>query len=155
MASEPGEQVTLVRNKQRALDFEPLVGEPLEADRRIGAVGAGPKILPDTRLRVEIGPDRPAVERLYLGALDAFAEHALAFAPDCQPVDLATIPSLTVPAEAVAASARLIFGEGEADESDGLRIILLNHVVARMMHFNLRVHSIGLTVAGRRRVGSI
>src|SRR3546814_1862374 len=70
----PGEQVTLVRKKQRALDFEPIGGEPLEADRRIGAVGAGPKILPDTRLRVEIGPDRPAVERLSLGALDAFAE---------------------------------------------------------------------------------
>src|SRR3546814_4683713 len=62
IAFEPGEQVTLVRKKQRALDFEPIGGEPLEADRRIGAVGAGPKILPDTRLRVEIGPDRPAVE---------------------------------------------------------------------------------------------
>src|SRR3546814_2841333 len=136
MASEPGEQVTLVRNKQRALDFEPLVGEPLEADRRIGAVGAGPKILPDTRLRVEIGSDRPAVERLYLGALDAFAEHALAFALDRQPVNVAAVPSLTVPAEPVAALARLIFGKVEADESDGLRTILFHHVVARMLHLD-------------------
>src|SRR3546814_19533035 len=84
-----------------------------------------------------IGPDRTAVERLYLGALDAFAEHALAFALDRQPVDVATIPSLTVPVEAVAAFARLIFAEVEADESDGLRTILFHNVVERMLQFKI------------------
>src|SRR3546814_11941720 len=102
-----------------------------------------------------IGPDRPAVERLYLGALDAFAEHALAFAFDRQPVDVATIPSLTVPAEAVAAFARLIFGAVEADESDGLRTILFHLVVARMIHFSLGVDSICIPVAGRPMRGDI
>src|SRR3546814_18549770 len=98
-----------------------------------------------------IGPDRPAVERLYLGALDAFAEHALAFALDRQPVDVATIPSLTVPAEAVAAFARLIFGEVEADERDGLRTIRVHHVVARMLHFSLGLFS----SSKERRLGQV
>src|SRR3546814_17956794 len=69
IASEPGVQVPLVRQKDRAFDLEPIGCEPLEADRRIGAIGIGPEILPYARLRVEIGSDREAVEDLDLGAL--------------------------------------------------------------------------------------
>src|SRR3546814_19261854 len=58
IASEPGVQVPLVRQKDRAFDLEPMGCEPLEADRRIGAIGIGPEILPYARLRVEIGSDR-------------------------------------------------------------------------------------------------
>src|SRR3546814_6342778 len=64
--------MTHFREEKCALNFEPIGREPLEADRRIGAVGTGSKVLPDTRLRVEIRSDRPAVERLHFGALDAF-----------------------------------------------------------------------------------
>src|SRR3546814_5778065 len=64
IAFKPSEQITLVREEKCALNFEPIGREPLEADRRIGAVGTGSKVLPDTRLRVEIRSDRPAVERL-------------------------------------------------------------------------------------------
>src|SRR3546814_5936727 len=41
IAFKPSEQITLVREEKRALNFEPIGREPLEADRRIGAVGTG------------------------------------------------------------------------------------------------------------------
>src|SRR3546814_12166148 len=104
----------------------------LEADRRIGAIGIGPEILPYARLRVEIGSDRAAVEDLDLGALDAFAENPFAFALEREPIDIAAVPRLAVPAETVAALARLIFPEVAADEGDRLSSILLPHVVAQI-----------------------
>src|SRR3546814_6416549 len=100
----------------------------LEADRRIGAIGIGPEILPYARLRVEIGSDRAAVEDLDLGALDAFAEKPFAFALEREPIDIAAVPRLAVPAETVAALARLIFRAVEADAGDRRYSILL-HIV--------------------------
>src|SRR3546814_1245133 len=99
--SETGVQGPLVRQKDRAFDLEPIGCEPLEADRRIGAIGIGPEILPYARLRVEIGSDRAAVEDLDLGALDAFAENPFAFALEREPIDLAAVPRLAVPAEKI------------------------------------------------------
>src|SRR3546814_3811798 len=71
----------------------------LEADRRIGAIGIGPEILPYARLRVEIGSDRAAVEDLDLGALDAFAENPFAFALEREPIDIAPYQPSPAPAK--------------------------------------------------------
>src|SRR3546814_8477866 len=62
---------------------------------------------------LEIGSDRAAVEDLDLVALDAFAENPFAFALEREPIDIAAVPRLAVPAETVAALARLIFRSEE------------------------------------------
>src|SRR3546814_13940672 len=96
--SETGVQGPLVRQKDRAFDLEPIGCEPLEADRRIGAIGIGPEILPYARLRVEIGSDRAAVEELDLGALDAFAVNPFAYAIEREPIAISAVQLLAVPA---------------------------------------------------------
>src|SRR3546814_10378101 len=64
-------------------------------------------------------------------------------------------PRLAVPAEAVAALARLIFREVEADEGDRLSSILLHHVVARSVHLRRRINSVGVPVARGRWRGRV
>src|SRR3546814_20393302 len=59
-------------------------------------------------------------------------------------------PRLAVPAETVAALARLIFREDEADEGDRLSSILIHHVVARSVHLCRRINSVGVPVARER-----
>src|SRR3546814_9337873 len=62
---------------------------------------------------------------------------------------------LAVPAETVAALARLIFREVEADEGDRLSSILLHHVVARSVHLGRRINSVGVPVARGRWRGRV
>src|SRR3546814_16154157 len=92
----------------------------LKADRRISAVGTRPEILPDARLRVEIGSNGAAVEDLRLDGFDALVKDGLAFALEREPVDVAAIPSFAFPAKTVATLARLLLGTVEADEADTL-----------------------------------
>src|SRR3546814_1094637 len=139
IAFEPPEQIALVRQEQRAFGFEPVRRESFEADRRIAAVWPFAQIRPHAGLKVEIGADRPAVEQLEFGRLDAFAPGALPLALQRQAVDVAAIPALDAPAESVAALACLIFGEIEVQEGDRLPAIFFHHRMTRPVHLRLGV----------------
>src|SRR3546814_3252690 len=67
IAFEPAEQIALVGEERCAFHFEPIGGQALEADDRIGAGGIGLEVLANAGLYVEIWPDGAAVERLYTG----------------------------------------------------------------------------------------
>src|SRR5689334_18622682 len=102
MAFEAAEQVALGREKQRAFNLEQVRRQPFEPDRRIGAVGATSEILAEAGLKVEIRPDRMAVERLHLCLFEPLAKRAVALRLEPQPIDVAAHESLAIPAIAVA-----------------------------------------------------
>ena len=65
-------RVTPGRKKGLRADLEPIWSLPVDADHRIGPVWNGPDIM-HARLQIEPGIDRPAVQRLDLGAFEAAA----------------------------------------------------------------------------------